>query len=399
MVDDDYGKDAKDQFIHAILDGHGGNCASMPVFFVAIGRRLGFPLYIVKTIKHLFMRWDDPLGTWILNGSSVRRPGEVFNIEATGSEIYLWPDEVYRDHWPYPISDEDLETGIFLKSLTPEEELAEFLAWRAWCFEDNGRFAEGHAALKWSVRLAPHNPFRKKIFDQLTEYFETSKRVVDFFQSNVRLVRQSIQRAVAEPAVSTGPRWVQVNGTRALIQILKPSYLSPNGQAAGQHANVGMSLQSHSVQLPSGDNAWAEVPTHCAHRPMATFWIKLSMNEFVLVHKPLQGAHVPDSSNLGKPVLPERQQSTHWGTPHPMNGGHAATIRPQEEQRLSWSEESALKQAAETMKLEAIESSAPPRSPLPASLAAMGLAPAIEFVPSHDYLPPIPRQHSVLLPF
>lgn len=84
-IDDDFGLDAKDQFIHAILDGIGGTCGSLPVFFVAIGRRIGMPLKLVKALRHLFMRWDDPEGLWN-SPDGVPNPsqGEVFNIEATG---------------------------------------------------------------------------------------------------------------------------------------------------------------------------------------------------------------------------------------------------------------------------------------------------------------------------
>ncbi len=56
-----------DLFIHGILDekGAGGTCASMPVVYVAIGRRLGYPLKLVEGREHLFFRWDDPGGTFI----------------------------------------------------------------------------------------------------------------------------------------------------------------------------------------------------------------------------------------------------------------------------------------------------------------------------------------------
>ena len=82
-----------------------------------------------------------------------------------------------------------------------------------------------------------------------------------------------------------------------------------------------------------------------------------------------------------------------------MNGSHTATIRQHEEQRLSASDENAFKRAAETMKLEAIEASTATKSLPPSYFAAMGLSLAIDFVPTHAHLPPIPRQHSALLPF
>jgi len=52
--------DSRDTFIHGMLPGaNGGTCASMPVMYVAIGRRLGYPMKLVSAKAHLFCRWDD----------------------------------------------------------------------------------------------------------------------------------------------------------------------------------------------------------------------------------------------------------------------------------------------------------------------------------------------------
>src|SRR5262249_14324829 len=69
----------EDTFVQGILFGEGGTCASLPVLYAAIGRRLGYPLKIVKAIgkrgtnSHFFCRWDDP-------------GGERFNIETTAAD-------------------------------------------------------------------------------------------------------------------------------------------------------------------------------------------------------------------------------------------------------------------------------------------------------------------------
>jgi hypothetical protein len=49
-----------------------GTCASLPVLYVAIGRRLGYPMKLVSARGHLFSRWESPDG-------KVR-----FNMEAMG---------------------------------------------------------------------------------------------------------------------------------------------------------------------------------------------------------------------------------------------------------------------------------------------------------------------------
>ena len=42
------------------LDGHGGTCVTMPILYIAIGRRLGYPLYLVQAREHFFVRWEEP---------------------------------------------------------------------------------------------------------------------------------------------------------------------------------------------------------------------------------------------------------------------------------------------------------------------------------------------------
>ena len=55
-------RDSRDLFIHGCLGEHGGTCASMPVLYLAIGRRLGYPLLLVGAKQHLFVRWEESGG-------------------------------------------------------------------------------------------------------------------------------------------------------------------------------------------------------------------------------------------------------------------------------------------------------------------------------------------------
>ena len=62
--------DSRNLFVHGILGGHGGTCVTMPVLYIAVGRRLGYPLYLARAREHLFARWEQP-------------EGERFNVECT----------------------------------------------------------------------------------------------------------------------------------------------------------------------------------------------------------------------------------------------------------------------------------------------------------------------------
>ena len=132
----------KDLFIHGLLDpANGGTCASMPVLYAAVGRRLGYPIRLVLAKEHVFCRWDDGR--------------ERFNIEGTATGgVDFFPDEHYRS-WPSAISDREMESGEFLKSLTPQEELAVFLLTRGSCLRANGRQAEALACNAEAHRLMP----------------------------------------------------------------------------------------------------------------------------------------------------------------------------------------------------------------------------------------------------
>lgn len=138
-------RNAKDLFIHGMIDNaNGGTCASMPVLYVAVGRRLGYPLKLVDTKGHLFVRWDDGK--------------EQFNIEVTsngGTDSH--PDDYYRS-WPERLTDAEVKANRYLVSLSAAEELADCLSNRGHCLLDNGRAREALDAYSAAHRLAPQNP-------------------------------------------------------------------------------------------------------------------------------------------------------------------------------------------------------------------------------------------------
>jgi len=138
------GTDSRNLFIHGLLGGRGGTCVSMPVLYTAIGRRLGYPLKLVETKEHLFARWDDP-------------EGERFNIECTSRGFLSYDDAHHRQH-PWPVTEDEVRNGIFLKSLEPREELSLFLQLRATCLRDNLRFADALEVYYHAHQLAPKMP-------------------------------------------------------------------------------------------------------------------------------------------------------------------------------------------------------------------------------------------------
>jgi len=139
---DGFFSDARDVFLHGLLGPERrGTCSSLPVLYVAVGRELGYPLKLVTTKAHLFVRWEGQ--------------GERFNIEAAGERaVNRFSDDYYR-HWPFEVSPGEEAAEGYLNSLNPSEELAVFLSIRAMCLIEAGRQSEAAEAFAAAARLAP----------------------------------------------------------------------------------------------------------------------------------------------------------------------------------------------------------------------------------------------------
>ncbi|HOK65528.1 MAG TPA: tetratricopeptide repeat protein [Anaerohalosphaeraceae bacterium] len=77
-----------DLFLHTVLDQKRGYCLSLSVLYLAVGERLGLPLYGVVVPGHFFVRYDD---------------GKIrFNIETTAGGGTA-DDAYYRDTFKPPV--------------------------------------------------------------------------------------------------------------------------------------------------------------------------------------------------------------------------------------------------------------------------------------------------------
>jgi hypothetical protein len=100
---DGFFADAHDVFLHGLTGaGRQGTCSFLPVLRVAVGRRLVYPLKLVTTKGHLFVRWEDAQ--------------ERFNVEAAGQGVEKFADDSYR-HWPQEVTEEEVAAEGYLRSL------------------------------------------------------------------------------------------------------------------------------------------------------------------------------------------------------------------------------------------------------------------------------------------
>ena len=104
FTEGDYdGRDSRNILLHGLLTGCGGTCVTMPILYIAIGRRLGYPLFLVKTNSHCFARWEEP---------GIER----FNVEGSG-DGWAWHDDEYYRTWPEPSQTRTFSTVLFCETL------------------------------------------------------------------------------------------------------------------------------------------------------------------------------------------------------------------------------------------------------------------------------------------
>ncbi len=135
--------DSSQIFIHGLLGPkREGSCVSLPVLCAAVGRRLGYPLKLVETGLHLFIRWEDD------------ETGERFNIEVACPGVQTPPDDEYKER-PRKLSDLELKRGRYLKSFSAADALSFFLVCRGHNLTDCGRVCEAQVAFANAYRYSP----------------------------------------------------------------------------------------------------------------------------------------------------------------------------------------------------------------------------------------------------
>jgi len=106
-VETEKSKNLEDQFLNGILDTKMGNCVTMPMLYIAVAQRLGYPVYAVVAPDHYFVRYIDP---------HLKRQ----NIEATAGGYVSDGEYIYTLH----VSKKGLESGAYMRTLTYREYVA-----------------------------------------------------------------------------------------------------------------------------------------------------------------------------------------------------------------------------------------------------------------------------------
>ncbi len=211
--------DSRVAFLHGMIPGPnqtikdvpGGTCTSMPVMYVAIGRRLGYPLKLVTTDSHIFVRWDGmdhPNPAW----------RQRFNIEGTGHGFSVYEDDYYKT-WPHKITDQQVKANRYLLSLTPAEELAGFLAARGHCGLDNNQIAFAARCYENAYRQDPLRPHYRNWFLNAAKrcggYRPATPELAKLLSHHMRLAdaRRHNANLMAPPSPSETAAKMQTSGS------------------------------------------------------------------------------------------------------------------------------------------------------------------------------------------
>ena len=145
--------DSSDWFLHGLLsDKRFGTCSSMPYLYVAVGRRLGYPVSIAGAHMHNYVYYDEG-------------DGKHFNVEATENRGLFTPtdDEYRHPPWGAPSEADYYESRGLLRPMSNQFCLAHLLATRASIFRAHGRHDEEAKTWEIAAHYFPDTPTWKDI--------------------------------------------------------------------------------------------------------------------------------------------------------------------------------------------------------------------------------------------
>ncbi|MCC6677436.1 MAG: hypothetical protein IT436_09850 [Phycisphaerales bacterium] len=148
-----YSRDVKltnhaDLFVPGLIDTKRGTCSNMPVLYMAVARRLGWPLKAVVAADHMWCRWDDGKKRFNLEATSSTSEGGMGSFATP-------PDESYRKD--FKVSPKAEEVGSDLATLTARQTLGVYLQQRAGYYRESGKWADAEADLLMARLCFPQN--------------------------------------------------------------------------------------------------------------------------------------------------------------------------------------------------------------------------------------------------
>lgn len=143
-LDDPLGTDIHHKLLSVYLTTRRGNCVSMPVLFLILADRVGLSgAALANAPLHSFIRYTDSAG-------------HTLNLETT-SGAYVMPDAEFRRK--LPMTDRAIESGLYMRSLTRREAVANMASVVVEYLVKTGRNEDAIAVADVILKNDPRNGF------------------------------------------------------------------------------------------------------------------------------------------------------------------------------------------------------------------------------------------------
>jgi regulator of sirC expression with transglutaminase-like and TPR domain len=174
-------------FLNGILDTKQGICYSLPLLYIAVAQRLGYPLYPVLAPDHIFVRYVIPNFT-------------EQNIETTSGGKYF-PDQYYIE--AFAVSQRGLKSGSYMRTLTYRQFLGHMLAASAVFHGRNATTPKTIAYLEKAAQLDPqfagHYDNLRIVYSDMSEVAPPGLATV-YREKAEQYARKAQERGFVDPA-------------------------------------------------------------------------------------------------------------------------------------------------------------------------------------------------------
>lgn len=166
------------RYINGIIDTKKGTCITMPLLYMAIAQRLGYPVYPVTTPDHYFLRYVD-------------RNFKEQNIEVTGKGAYV-PDKQLAIELEVP--PKAIASGCYLRTLSYHEYLANLLSINAvhWSYE-----GDYEKSIKYMKKAILINPSDANAYQTLADIYIRRARLMSPYTAIQMLIEANINYITA----------------------------------------------------------------------------------------------------------------------------------------------------------------------------------------------------------
>lgn len=136
---DMYGKKLENRYLNGLIETRRGSCATLPLLYLAVAQRLGYPIYPVSAPQHLFVRYVDP-------------SLQMQNIDPAGLGGYSSDEEYIKD---LEIPLQGVKSGAYLRTMTWRELVAELVGENGTYWARKGDYPKAIRYLEKAIAGSP----------------------------------------------------------------------------------------------------------------------------------------------------------------------------------------------------------------------------------------------------